>query len=490
MTIAQVLLLLLLLLLLAQAALLTAQAVGAVTLSFSPPQVISAPVECFDASQNRRCGYVQTSVATCKCPELPAAADSFYAFDSNASRMMGVYSERNKGVVDITYTGDGGSSWKRKNFAGAAAAFGWSTYAVNGGAARRTFGGISLGSFRNRSLGSMTDRSWTSKRSATYSFDSSGELQMEVSGPVTVGPLPQAVNQTNGIANTPVAPQFYGGPIELRDGSLLGTIGVYWSKHNPLSPTVDGPLHRMSVVAIRSTDSLTWRFAGVVANASGPGGYSNSSTGPTENDLAILADGNTLLCVLRMDGDSRCSTNSYQYYGASYSRDDGKSWTRAVPMPGAGCVWPRLLKLDSGPLILSGARLCVEHTDDISIWVNADGMAGAATNGPGSWTRHSVSYWHNKMWLGPVHVGRASYSYSYLFDAQINNSNAFATAGFTSLFRAGPSAFVLICECDSFSICACCFVWVSETLLTRKYLLQIKNISAPASGHRFHNPLF
>jgi hypothetical protein len=259
--------------------LLTAHSASAVTLSFSPPQVVSAPIECFDASQNRRCGYLQNS--TCQCPELPAAADSFYALDSNASRMMGVYSERNKGIVEITYTANGGSSWKRKNFSGAAAAFDWSTYAVNGGAARRTFGGIGLGSYRNRSLGSMTDRSWTSKRSATYSFDSSGELQVEVTGQVTVGPLPHAVNSTNGVADQPVAPQFYGGPIELRDGSLLGTIGVYWSKSDPLSPTVDGPEHRMSVVAIRSRDSLSWQFAGVVADASGPGGYSSSSTGPT-----------------------------------------------------------------------------------------------------------------------------------------------------------------------------------------------------------------
>eukprot|EP01047_Picozoa_sp_COSAG01_P051238 COSAG01_NODE_5262_length_4376_cov_8.338321_2_plen_136_part_00 len=94
--------------------------------------------------------------------------------------------------------------------------------------------------------------------------------------------------------------------------------------------------------------------------------------------------------------------------------------------------------------ILSGARLCVEHTDDISIWVNADGMAGAVTGGPGTWTRHSVSYWHNKQWIGPVRGGCASCNYSYLFDAQINNSNAFATSGFTSLLRAGPSAFVLV----------------------------------------------
>ena len=107
-------------------------------------------------------------------------------------------------------------------------------------------------------------------------------------------------------------------------------------------------------------------------------------------------------------------------------------------------MWPRLLKLESGPVILSGARLCVEKTDDISIWVNADGMAGAATGGPGVWIKHSVSYWHNKMWDGATSGGDHGSKYSYLFDAQINNSDVFATSGFTSLVPAGPSAFMLI----------------------------------------------
>ena len=74
------------------------------------------------------------------------------------------------------------------------------------------------------------------------------------------------------------------------------------------------------------------------------------------------------MCVIRMDGDSGCSTNSYRYYAAIYSRDDGATWGRAVPIPGAGCARPRLLKLaGDGPLVLSGGRLCVEHTDDIGI---------------------------------------------------------------------------------------------------------------------------
>jgi hypothetical protein len=47
--------------------------------------------------------------------------------------------------------------------------------------------------------GSVTDRSWTGKQSGTFTInETSGELELEHTGAVTVGPLPQAVNNTNG----------------------------------------------------------------------------------------------------------------------------------------------------------------------------------------------------------------------------------------------------------------------------------------------------
>ena len=411
--------------------------ISAGTPTFSQPLVVSDPVQCYDGGQKKLCGYVQN--ATCKCPGYPMAAggtDGFYGLDANATQMMGLYKQLGNQGNELTFTSDGGRTWKLKKFVDWYAAFDWNLYpvTVGGKQARRNFGGISQGSFRSTdpSVGNYTDSSWTGKKSATFSFDSSGELQMSTTGAVTVGPLSQAVNKTTG-------PIFYGGPIRLGDGSLLGTIGVFWSADDPLSPTPDGPMHRMSIVAVHSTDDgFSWQYKGAVANASGAGGYPTSIFGPDENDIAVLGDGKTLICVIRMDGDAGCSTNSYRYFAAIYSHDQGASWSRAVPIPGAGCVRPKLLKLAGGPLILSGGRLCVEKTDDISIWVNDDGMAGAATGGPGKWTKHSVSYWHNAKWAGPT-MGHSeeNTSWSYLFDSQINNSNAFATLAYTSLIPAG-----------------------------------------------------
>jgi hypothetical protein len=85
-------------------------------------------------------------------------------------------------------------------------------------------------------------------------------------------------------------------------------------------------------------------------------------------------------------------------------------------MPGAGCARPKLLSLGRrAPVLLSGGRLCVENTTDISLWVNADGMAGYGGGGGGgggdphalavragedaekvealAWVKHSLSYW-------------------------------------------------------------------------------------------------
>ena len=63
-------------------------------------------------------------------------------------------------------------------------------------------------------------------------------------------------------------------------------------------------------------------------------------------------------------------------------------------MNGTGCARPRLLKLSGGatPLLLSGGRLCVENTKDLSLWVNADGLAGLhGGESRAQWRRFSLS---------------------------------------------------------------------------------------------------
>ena len=110
---------------------------------------------------------------------------------------------------------------------------------------------------------------------------------------------------------------------------------------------------------------------------------SPGSMGPSENDLELLSDNRTIMAVIRPDGDSACSSGTYRWYTtqlassqraitiaiasrfrmntASWSRynqafstDDGETWTRPSPMTGMGCARPRLKRLPTGPLLLSG----------------------------------------------------------------------------------------------------------------------------------------
>jgi hypothetical protein len=57
------------------------------------------------------------------------------------------------------------------------------------------------------------------------------------------------------------------------------------------------------------------------------------------------------------------------------------SWSKPRVIDGASCVRPRLKRLPSGPLLLSGGRMCVEQNltgleNGPFIWLNGDGMGG------------------------------------------------------------------------------------------------------------------
>ena len=112
----------------------------------------------------------------------------------------------------------------------------------------------------------------------------------------------------------------------------------------------------LSILSFRSEDGLQWQYTSTIVK----GDNKLQTLGPTEPDLAVLADGKSVMCVIRMDGDGHCGRGmSYRYYSQSYSTDGGRRWSEPSPIKGTGCARPRLLRLTSGPLLLSGGRLCV-----------------------------------------------------------------------------------------------------------------------------------
>ena len=202
----------------------------------------------------------------------------------------------------IKYTRDGGRSWElltlgpQPNWSPLDLGAQWQWNLVPlpedeaGGRRYHTWGGIDVHPT------ARTPRSYAgANATGVFSVSGDGKLQLEhVPRRVTIEGLPHDVNMT--FPSGKGLPSFYGGPIRRADGVWLATIGLFWAGQ-PLSPSPDGPVLKMSVVALESHDSYAWRFLSIVANATN--GKSSSVFGPDENDLALLADGKTVLCVIR-----------------------------------------------------------------------------------------------------------------------------------------------------------------------------------------------
>ena len=157
--------------------------------------------------------------------------------------------------------------------------------------------------------------------------------------------------------------------IQLPDNTFMGSVCIT-ENGVPRKKGPDGFFAPMSLVAFVSKDGYNWHYSGTIMNHTA---VPFSSFGPNENELSMLSDGKTVMAVIRPSGDGPCPHNlshdSYRYYYQSYSNLDGRSWTTARPIEGAGCARPKLLLLEpAGPLILSGGRICMEKTSDMFIW--------------------------------------------------------------------------------------------------------------------------
>lgn len=210
----------------------------------------------------------------------------------------------------------------------------------------------------------------------------------------------------------------------------------------------------VAFVSDPGSEGQVWSWAGVIADAREMVPTQTVRGLTAEADMTLLADGKTLMAVMRVDGDCTCSMaragpgqqpecGLYRNYYQSFSSDQAKTWSRPQPMPGMGCVRPHLLSLGSRGVVVSGGRLCVENTSGLFLWFSQDGMAGQGppvpahdTHAAGAgWERFSVSYWHNRMWQG---------SPAYRFDELINASDVFETQSYTGLVRVGEGDFLVL----------------------------------------------
>ena len=162
------------------------------------------------------------------------------------------------------------------------------------------------------------------------------------------------------------------GHVTLPDGSELQTAIVWWGGNDAF------PL-ATSIVVFRSVDGgWEWNYRATVANASQ---YLSSQEGPNEHDMSMLADGSSVMILMRLDGGDG-PTHPFKSYARSVSTDSGLTWSRAESLPALGCARPRLHMMGPrGPLLASGGRgkpgvseSTPGYPNDVTRWVSVDGM--------------------------------------------------------------------------------------------------------------------
>ena len=206
----------------------------------------------------------------------------------------------------------------------------------------------------------------------------------------------------------------------LPDGSQVMTMNAFFDPAPGRSVHGDGS----SVVAYRSNDAdgLSWRYLAPVALAEDWDGWSGE--GPNESALSLLADGSTLLAVVRLDaGDGGAGGKPY---GKSFSTDGGASWSplanMTAPTGGTliGTAKPQLALVGS-QLVLIGGR------PGNKVWVNADGTGGDA------WDEYAL----------PAPAQQASTCYNGI--VAVNTTNGIATFDSSGMYYAVP--FTLTSDC-------------------------------------------
>ena len=198
--------------------------------------------------------------------------------------------------------------------------------------------------------------------------------------------------------------------------------------------TTTMPLQYQELAAFRSTDGgKTFQFQQVVGshNQTRPSA-ATVWQGPGENDLVVLQDG-SLLSVFRVQ--------SCHPYRSSRSQD-GRSWTAPTLLaPNVlGSVRPKLLRLPSGQLLLSGGR------PGLSMWISTDAAAD-------TWTRINIAAVHNRLVSDPSW----KYQPGFVNDSDVCSATTKSTSGcscqhptgpspttaYTSLLQVGPRQFLL-----------------------------------------------
>jgi hypothetical protein len=192
--------------------------------------------------------------------------------------------------------------------------------------------------------------------------------------------------------------------LELQEGRLFTTL------YGQVEPgTVRPPLANCLFAFISEDRGFTWRYLADVANGRDTPG---ATCGPSESHTIRLVD-NRLMCIYRISSQGRTKP-----YHASYSADNGQTWTKPLRMEGLWSVEPQLVRLNNG-ILLSGGR------PGLLLWVCHDGRGA-------HWQQLNLAGHHNAT------AADAGQRFPDSCVAADNNGNPACTTSYTSMKAIGP----------------------------------------------------
>jgi len=385
----------------------TTHSSGVGTLSFAPPTRV------FGHGTARTYGSIY--------------ADAFYSLVADgpsSSVLFGTPGVKNS--TSVLLSENGGETWRR-----------WYSDSYVSKSSGYPFIAVRFNSSALHNLGSACA---STKAVPQSSFHASSITAWHKNGPVSHGSLPVKVsfeslpvplNCSEGGVSADCFWLHAGGTVELPSGGVLMTSAVPW-----LNGKFGATKHNAGIYAWHSTDGLKWKFRGTAATAAM---FNTSGEGPNENAPVLLADGKTLLVVFRIDDGIDGGKVGAKNYWSVRSTDDGKTWDSPQEMHdrngrGIGVARPRLLMLGEGkgPLLLTGGRLLTEHTRDIYLWVDWDGMGDV-------WEAFSLSYRHNAL-VQPE---------ALKFSTAVNSTQGRATTSYTSLLAIDNTTALIVYNGDT-----------------------------------------
>ena len=290
------------------------------------------------------------------------------------------------GVVNnkSTYveSNNGGLTWTPASKSVADASYGWSVgVGQTTGSISGSVGGIPSGYLKNESQ--MTGP-WKATHRLIYSINNTDS---------TIAVTDEAKSTFWQSLPNPVGLLAFdsGGVTWLGGTTYIATVWV-WYSDVPLEVNHGNPCCNGSVVAYISNDNgKNWQFQSEIASKksinemvnTGGATWSISQEGPNENDVVLLKDGVTLLCVMRIDGGDGVPNHTHVPYLLATSVDRGLTWSMREAPKYMLSARPRAIVLPNGVLVVSGGRPA------LSMWISIDGFGN-------SWKEYDIPTEHNR----------------------------------------------------------------------------------------------